>query len=744
MKSFRKKAVVLIPEHPEIWETTAARELRHYLGQAVLSVKAYGQNVVFHVGNTDAANEIGFAPGKLEDEEWAVRALPDGRVILCGGGIRGTFYSVCIFLERQLGVRWFTPTDEFIPEPKPLDLTGLEMSGRPFFRIRNIYRRPKPFFDRGRFAARNRLNQDGEWPLISPKYGSCVAFGSPKHCHSIEEGYLPGKKYFRSHPEYYALIDGKRNPDMWTGQVCLSNPALPELLAKKLKSFILADEAQAAKKGHSPPQIYDISLNDSRSFCQCPGCAEKVARYGESGTLLLVLNRVAAELKKFRPAYRLQTLGYFATTEPPRGGVEPLDNIMIRTCNTESFLHENLLSSVNGKFRAQVENWATHASILFPWEYAVTYGSAGPLPYPSEFTLSDNLRFYAANKSAGVFFEHENPELNDMYDLKVYMEARLMENPNLDTDVLMSDFCSKYYGRASSQVLEYRRELRRTAFANHAKARYFFPSAEDFRYIDWATMKRFQGILASGAEKVKRNPIMRHRLNRACGSLDFALVASLSWYYRGQSEKCGEKELFKRMYDFSRRRLFVAWTKSVKDLEMLEKRKVSQTNLATMEYWRKRSAIPMKVPQRVFPEGYEYFAPDCWNAPSQKAVFHRSEEASAGAFCRIFPEHDGEDKIRLAVSLYDIPSQEEPFLCSSEYVAADFGNMDFSWFTVGRVSLHHDNLTLSVMSRHFLNWRFEYLRDLYPGREVVLLVELRFNNGKKPSLDVGAVAVRIL
>lgn len=734
----------MIPERPEVWEITAAQELKYYLEQTALSVKAYGKKAVFHVGNTDAAKKNGFAPGKMQEEEWTVCALPDGNVILCGGGIRGTFYSVCIFLERQLGIRWFTPAEEFIPRAKHLDLTGLKISGRPFFRIRNIYRRPKPVFDHGHFAARNRLNQEGEWPLISSKYGSGVIFGSPTHCHSIESGYLPRKKYFHSHPEYYALIDGKRNPNMFTGQICLSNPVLPELLAVKLKSFILADEARASKKGQTPPQIYDISLNDSRSFCQCPECAEKVARYGASGTLLLVLNRVAAELKKFRPEYRLQTLGYFATTDPPRGGVRPLDNIMIRTCNTETFLHETLLSPVNRKFRAQVTSWAAHASMLFPWEYGITYGSAGALPYPSEFTLSDNLRFYAASRSAGIFFEHENPEINDMYDLKVYMEARLMENPWLDGDELMLDFCSKYYGKASSHVLEYRRELRRTAFANHAKVRYFFPSAEDFRYIDWEAMKRLQGILACGAEKVKRNPVMRHRLNRACGSLDLALVTSLSWYYRVQAAECGESRLFEQMHDSSRRRLFRTWDKSVKNLELLEKRKVSEKRLALLEFWRKRSAVPMKIRHDLFPGTHAFFAPDCWNVPSWNAVFLRSEAASAGAFCRIFPELGKNKKIRLVISQYDVSSQTDPVLCSSEYDNSDFMESAFSWYPAGKISLKHDNLILSVMDRHHLNWRFEYLRDLYPDREALLLVELRFNRGAKLSLDIGSVAARLL
>ena len=61
-----------------------------------------------------------------------------------------------------------------------------------------------------------------------------------------------------------------------------------------------------------------------------------------------------------------------------------------------------------------------------------------------------------------------------------------------------------------------------------------------------------------------------------------------------------------------------------------------------------------------------------------------------------------------------------------------------------KISLKYDDLILSVMDRHHLNWRFEYLRDLYPDREALLLVELRFNRGTKFSLDIGSVAVRLL
>ena len=189
---------------------------------------------------------------------------------------------------------------------------------------------------------------------------------------------------------------------MFFGQVCLSHPDLPELLISKLKAYILADEEKAAKSGRVSPRIYDISMNDSRGFCQCPECAKKVARYGESGTLLLVLNQVAAMLKEFRPDYFLQTLAYFATTSPPRGGVKAMDNMIIRTCNTKTYLHQSILSSLNEKLKRQVEGWGCPRS--FPLEYPSLTPAAAA--YPSEYTCRKCP--LTANKGIGIFFVHEN------------------------------------------------------------------------------------------------------------------------------------------------------------------------------------------------------------------------------------------------------------------------------------------------------------------------------------------------
>jgi hypothetical protein len=736
------KPHIEIPANAQPWEKKAAETLKKYLLKSALSLKAGSSEVTFFVGDTETARQTGISAASLQDEEWIVKAVPGGKIILCGGGTRGTLYSVYIFLEEAIGIRWFTPLEEYVPPAKHLDLSGINLSGRPFFRIRNVYRRPKPAADRGRFASIMRLNQEGEWPLIAGEYGSGIDFGSPEHCHTMELGYMPSKKHFRKNPHYYALIDGKRNADMFFGQHCLSNPDLLPILKEKLKGYILSDEERAKKRGHSPPKIYDISLNDSRSFCQCPECSEKVAKYGESGTLLLLLNQVAAMLKEFRPGYFLQTLAYFSTTAPPRGGVKPLDNIIIRTCNTETFLHQSVCAPINEKYRRYVQDWAKISQQLFPWEYAITYGSAGPMPYPSEFTLAENLRFYADNNAIGIFFEHENPQLNDMYDLKVYMEAKLMENPRQDEVLLMEEFYRKYYGKAAPYILQYRQLLRDCAINNQAQVRYFFPAAEDFRYIDWQNMIKMQGLLSEALAKVSRNPVLLHRCKRACASLDYALVCGLSWWYRNQAQKNKQGEVFAKLFSAARKRLFDTFEKSVAELRDKEKRETPDKYLSMIAKREKRSSLRPIFREDLINCEHEYFTPDCWRFSNGEQTFHRSQKASSGIFNRIVVDSIPENKLVLTISQYDVSAQTDPALCSRAYKLADCMGTDFAWLSAGEVELTHDNLLLSVISRHLNGWRFAFLRDQHYGKKAEIMVETRVLKGNgKTYLDLGAVMV---
>jgi hypothetical protein len=119
-----------------------------------------------------------------------------------------------------------------------------------------------------------------------------------------------------------------------------------------------------------------------------------------------------------------------------------------------------------------VEEWGRAADQVFIWDYAITFNETG-LPYPGEFTYEDTYRFYAANNVKGIFWEHEFSSYADLFELKFYLEAKLMDDPHADVEQLRQDFLQKYYGPAADGVEAYRRILQQAAVANRAEIYWF-------------------------------------------------------------------------------------------------------------------------------------------------------------------------------------------------------------------------------------------------------------------------------
>ena len=242
--------------------STAAKELKHYLNLCANDVKVNGKSAVFHISIDNK---------KLAAEEWLIKS-DNNNISIVGGSGRGTLYGVYVFLEKYIGVRYFNAFEEYIPAKKEFSFKNLNDKGKPFFKFRNLFRDPEFPADGGRFAAKMRINQDGQ-SQISAAFGSDDAYGLPAHVHNIERkgGYLPMAEYFKSHPEYYAVIKGKRDGSTRSGQLCFTNPDLIQIFKAKLREYVKQSEAKAAARNSEPPRIYDISMNDNLNFCQCRG-----------------------------------------------------------------------------------------------------------------------------------------------------------------------------------------------------------------------------------------------------------------------------------------------------------------------------------------------------------------------------------------------------------------------------------------------------------------------------------------
>ena len=335
---------IVLPTEPKPWERTAAKELEACLSQmggrlSVACAPTNGLNgpnalngtnglngsnahnatnalnglnatngfnaPVFHVGDTALAREKGLVG--LEDERWVIRSF-GGDVILNGGGSHGAIYAVSHFLEDVVGVRFWNDNDTDIPQSKGLTLSALDLSGRPVFRYRDIYRCGDPKKATPRFAMLRRLNRNGD-AHVPQEWGGEFTYGPPYHCHTFDR-MIPWKKYGKEHPEWFSLWEGKRTGGVESGQLCISNPEVRALLLKVLRENIAKGDAAAKAKGVPAPRVYELSMNDSKKYCQCEKCMAEVAKYDFSGFYLNLVNEIADEIAKTRPELYFSMLTY--------------------------------------------------------------------------------------------------------------------------------------------------------------------------------------------------------------------------------------------------------------------------------------------------------------------------------------------------------------------------------------------------------------------------------------------------
>ena len=500
-------------------ERTAAAELQHYLS-AVTGAEFRVQTGDAAPGGGEIVVRVGPPAKELAAEEWAIVA-DAGVLTIRGGEPRGTLYAVYHFLEDVVGVHWWNPWEESVPKRPTLTVPdSLHLSGRPTIRYRDIYTLWGN--DEGRFAARNRLNRQGD-AAIAPRYGGSRDYGPPYHVHTFYT-YVPPDPYFAQHPEWFSQIGGKRTADQ--AQLCLTNPELRAFVIERLRGHIEASRAAAAAKGMPAPEVFSVSQNDWGGACQCDRCAAIVEREGsQAGPLLDFVNAIADAIQTDYPQVFIDTLAYTYTDVPPKT-TRPRDNVIVRLCDTGSNFTQPITSKGNTAFRERLEAWARIARNLRVWDYAVTYAPYTGFPMPTVQTYRPDFRFYATHNVEGVFTELEYPILADLRDLKVWMMMKLLEDPERDDEELLATFTDGFHGPAGGRVREYLQMLERAA---EAKPSYLSmgggPRAA--RYLDLSFVRDAEALFdraEAGLADVEDGATYLRRLRHARLPLDRAVV----------------------------------------------------------------------------------------------------------------------------------------------------------------------------------------------------------------------------
>ena len=380
----------------------------------------------------------------LGDDGFLLVALASGDVCVVGSASRGCLYGVYEILERFGGVRWYSSDCVRVPRAAGLDIPdGLEETQIPAFEMRqalwhDVIAHPE-------FAARLRMNGFSHSKGAAAKFGgdSYRFGGGLSSCHTFGL-LLPPERYFDSHPEYFSLVGGRRLRER--SQLCLTNPDVLAIVVSNVLERIRADPGA---------RFYGVSQNDWFNGCECPKCAAVDAEEGSrAGTLVRFVNAVAAAVEREFPDVRIETLAYQYTRRPPKK-TRLRRNVVPCLCTIEcDFAHPIAtgLYAENESFRRDIAGWAAQTDALYLWDYTTSF-NAYPQVFPNVGVLRENLRFF---RDSGVKMVFEQGAYQGSHagfaELKTWLLAKFMWNPDQPVEPLLDDFFAGFYGKAAPFV----------------------------------------------------------------------------------------------------------------------------------------------------------------------------------------------------------------------------------------------------------------------------------------------------
>ena len=428
IKNGSSSYVIIVPEKAIQIEKQAAELLQKYFTKisgyklGISNDQANPVKTEISIGFTNRLNsQEDQLKSSIEPDEFRI-ITKDKKVFILGGNHKGVYYGVVDLLEKQLGCRIYAPEVESVPLNKTILLQPLNYSDKPVNKLRIVH---------GNF---NNNSAYKEWMRLD---NINEVFADGYYVHTFNR-LVPWVTYFSSHPEYYAYMNGKRIID----QLCMSNPDVLKLVIDNLTKEMAK---QPGKK------IWSVSQNDNFSYCQCDKCKAVIAEEGApSGPLLRFVNQVAAKF----PDKTVSTLAYQFSRSAPKV-TRPADNVQIMLCTIELNRSRSIESDTTSRsFVKDITDWGKLTHNIYLWDYTVDFANL-VTPFPNLHVLQPNIQFLTKNGAYEHFQQTNTTKGNEMAELKAYLLARLLWNPDVNIDSVKTVFLNGYYAEAAQFIHQY-------------------------------------------------------------------------------------------------------------------------------------------------------------------------------------------------------------------------------------------------------------------------------------------------
>ena len=496
IKDGQTEYTVLLPEESIESDCIAAETLQKYVKLctgAELSISFQPTAKFISIGNTKAYRNLGvdLSQKELNGDGFKI-IFQDGNIYLCALSNRGVVYAVYEFLERYLGVRFLTESDEILPYNDIVEIEEKDVVEIPSFSSRSYY--AEAIICNAEFASKMRLVAPYSNKEKTDKYGGgFLSDWCFNEMHSMQT-FMPADKYYEKHPEWYA--SNKRRA--W---LCLTNGLTDDDEDDRNPSSLLSTmvEQVILELTLHPTQKYVmIGHEDNLLYCECSRCVKSRQRHKTvSGYYMVWINAIAKRIEEWRlrncPQREINVVAfsYLDTIIPPvlikngeaqkepieflerkywaplkinKGEIVPINQKVIPEKNVVVFCallstcYMHKLEDENCDWNAYcsfaLEGWKSLGARVMVWYYGANFNHH-LWWLPNRKTFASHLEYYKKYNPLFVICQGA-PRESGFYQAKLnaYLCTKLMWDSTLDVDVLTKQFNRMYFGEGIGKTVD--------------------------------------------------------------------------------------------------------------------------------------------------------------------------------------------------------------------------------------------------------------------------------------------------
>jgi hypothetical protein len=479
--------VIVTDEDASETISLAASELQKYI-ETISSVR-----IPVLKGEINDATKSLIRIESRSDDSHGIEIKADGKNLLIRGGTeQGTLYAVYEFLDRYLNCKWYAPGVEEIPSSEIISISGdLSYAYAPEIETRTVHSRL--FYEDPGFAARHKVTSES-FPYYVPT----------ARVHTFHR-FVPEEKYYKDHPEYFALRGGKRLPT----QLCLTNPDVMRIVKDSVASFF---------EQYPDSKVISVSQNDNQQYCEDENCKRiDEMEGGPTGTMIHFVNEIAAQF----PDKVISTLAYQYTRKPSK--TPPAENVMITLCSIECD-RSGPIEEKCEEFAADLKGWNKISDRIRIWDYTTQFTNF-LAPFPNIHTLQPNIKFFRDHSAKWVFEQHSNNP-SELFELRSYVTAKLLWEPDRNTDELITEFTDGYYGAAGPFVKMYLDQIHQEIKKDEDFFLFLYgdPSQAFDSFLSKDLLKAYDDIFNQAEAAVSNDAELLSRVKMARIGVDYAIL----------------------------------------------------------------------------------------------------------------------------------------------------------------------------------------------------------------------------